>query len=103
MTFIERFLYHVLPKHFHRIRYYGFLANGKAKANIKSIRQDLAAKSIQDIQPQEVEDIGMVCPSCNKGTMMTLLIIDGYGNILADNLPDETEPTDLVAVLADTT
>jgi hypothetical protein len=103
MTFIERFLYHVLPKHFHRIRYYGFLANGKAKANIKSIRQDLAAKSIQDTQPQEVEDIGMVCPSCNKGTMMTLLIIDGYGNILADNLPDETEPTDLVAVLADTT
>ena len=28
MEFINRFLVHVLPKHFHRIRYYGFLANG---------------------------------------------------------------------------
>jgi hypothetical protein len=36
MEFINRFLLHVLPKHFHRIRYYGFLANGKAgKLSIK--------------------------------------------------------------------
>jgi len=101
MIFIERFLYHVLPKRFHRIRYYGFLANGKAKANIENIRQDSALKSIQNTRSQEVEDAGMVCPNCNNGTMITLLIIDGYGNIVADNLPDEADQADLAAVLAD--
>jgi len=34
MEFINRFLIHVLPKHFHRIRYYGCLANGKAGKQI---------------------------------------------------------------------
>lgn len=32
--FISRFLIHVLPKHSHSIRYYGFLANGKAGQRI---------------------------------------------------------------------
>jgi len=97
-TFIERFLYHVLPKHFHRIRYYGFLANGKAKVSIESIRQDLAVVPKQALEV--IQDDGMACPNCTKGTMMTLLIIDGYGKIVADNLPDETDQTGLVALLA---
>jgi hypothetical protein len=36
--FIERFLWHVLPKRYHRIRHYGFLTNGKKKANLEIIR-----------------------------------------------------------------
>jgi hypothetical protein len=32
--FIRRFLIHVLPKGFHRIRHYGLLANGTRAANI---------------------------------------------------------------------
>jgi hypothetical protein len=34
--FIERFLLHVLPSGFHRIRYYGFLANPIAKRSWSS-------------------------------------------------------------------
>jgi hypothetical protein len=102
-TFIERFLYHVLPKHYHRIRYYGFLANGKAGTNIESICQNLADGSDKTTQAQRVQDEGIACPNCNKGTMITLFIIDGYGNIVADNLPDETNQTGLIAVLADST
>ena len=30
--FIRRFLWHILPEGFHKIRHYGFLANGRAKA-----------------------------------------------------------------------
>jgi hypothetical protein len=41
----------------------------------------------------------MACPNCNKGTMITLLIIDGYGNIVTDNLPDETDQTGLIAAM----
>jgi hypothetical protein len=32
--FIRRFLLHVLPKGFHRIRHYGLLASATCKANI---------------------------------------------------------------------
>ena len=40
--FIRRFLMHVLPKGFHRIRHYGLLANGNRAANIARARELLA-------------------------------------------------------------
>jgi hypothetical protein len=40
--FIRRFLIHVLPKGFHRIRHYGLLANGNRAANIAHARKLLA-------------------------------------------------------------
>ena len=40
--FIRRFLMHVLPKGFHRIRHYGLFANGNRAANIARARQLLA-------------------------------------------------------------
>ena len=41
--FIRRFLIHVLPSGFHRIRHYGLLANGNRAANIKRARELLTA------------------------------------------------------------
>ena len=41
--FIRRFLIHVLPSGFHRIRHYGLLANGNRAANIARARELLAA------------------------------------------------------------
>ena len=38
-AFIRRFLSHVLPKGFHRIRHYGLLANGNRAANIARARE----------------------------------------------------------------
>jgi len=100
-TFIERFLYHVLPKHFHRIRYYGFLANGKAKTNIKNIRHALAVTDSQE--PQSTQDEGVTCPKCNEGHMMTILVFDGYGNIVSDKVPDEMDQAELEAILVNLT
>ncbi len=40
--FIRRFLLHVLPKGFHRIRHYGLLASGGRKDNLARARQLLA-------------------------------------------------------------
>jgi hypothetical protein len=40
--FIRRFLLHVLPKGFHRIRHYGLLANGGGAENIAKARALLA-------------------------------------------------------------
>ena len=46
--FIRRFLLHVLPKGFHRIRHYGLLATGTRAENIERARKllDAAAPSI---------------------------------------------------------
>jgi hypothetical protein len=41
--FIRRFLIHVLPKGFHRIRHYGLLASAARQANIARVRELLAA------------------------------------------------------------
>ena len=41
--FIRRFLMHVLPKGFHRIRHYGLFANGNRTANIARARELLGA------------------------------------------------------------
>ncbi len=43
--FIRRFLMHVLPKRFHRIRHYGLLANANRAANIAKARQLLGVSS----------------------------------------------------------
>jgi hypothetical protein len=40
--FIRRFLIHILPKGFHRIRHYGLLANGNRADNLAKARQLLA-------------------------------------------------------------
>jgi hypothetical protein len=41
--FIRRFLLHVLPDGFQRIRHYGFLANGHRRAKLVLIRRLIAA------------------------------------------------------------
>ncbi len=43
--FIRRFLMHVLPRGFHRIRHYGLFANGNRVANIRRARELLDVQS----------------------------------------------------------
>jgi hypothetical protein len=48
VEFIRRFLLHVLPDGFRRIRYYGFLANGHRQAKLARIRQLLPSRPPQE-------------------------------------------------------
>ena len=48
--FMRRFLLHVLPSGFHRIRHYGLLANGSRSANLALARQLLQVPA-QELQP----------------------------------------------------
>jgi Putative transposase len=69
--FIRRFLMHVLPAGFHRIRYYGLLTSGKRADNIARARQlltlpiipvdDIKAANTNAGQPQTPEHR---CPCC---------------------------------------
>lgn len=55
--FIRRFLIHVLPDGFHRIRHYGLLASAVRKANIAKIRHLLEVE-----QPPKHEDSTEIIP-----------------------------------------
>ena len=53
--FVRRFLLHVLPKGFHRIRHYGLLASAGCKANIARARQLIVAP-MAEVDPPAVHD-----------------------------------------------
>jgi Putative transposase len=69
--FIRRFLMHVLPRGFHRIRHYGLFANGGRADNIASVRALLAVPE-PTAQPDaavnadatEAKVLAQPCPSC---------------------------------------
>jgi hypothetical protein len=69
--FIRRFLMHVLPAGFHRIRYYGLLASGKRAENVARARQLLtppiiAVDAIKAISGNaaEPQPVKHACPCC---------------------------------------
>jgi hypothetical protein len=68
--FIRRFLSHVLPKGFHRIRHYGLLANGNRAETLARARRLLAMPPPQAGDDQAVDEASeppastYPCPSC---------------------------------------
>jgi len=66
--FIRRFLIHVLPDRFHRIRHYGLLASSGRKANIAKVRGILDAQTPKQDDPENAEVIPLTlrepCPEC---------------------------------------
>jgi hypothetical protein len=90
VEFIRRFLLHVLPKRFVRIRHYGFLANRSKKKNIGLCRMLMnLSPDIPVVQDQSVQEIMLAqtgidisrCPCCKTGTMKKIYEIpEGSGN-----------------------
>jgi len=80
--FISRFLWHVLPSGYHRIRHFGFLNNGQKHANLARIRAELDSVS-DSTQFATDEPSAMVCPECQSGRMRALLITDRDGQIVS--------------------
>ena len=63
--FIRRFLLHVLPRGFHRIRHYGLLAGSTRKDSLTIARLLLAvAPPANDDTPEEPLDVRPPCPCC---------------------------------------
>ena len=77
--FIRRFLLHTLPDGFHRIRHYGFLANGHRAAKLDLCRRLLAKPQQDELEPDAksaaAEPLAAAhrCPCCG-GQMITLAI-----------------------------
>ena len=84
--FMRRFLLHVLPTGFHRIRHYGLIANGGRRDNLEKVRELLQfadnAAALQedpttdsaDEQPPEVTTATYVCPDCGAAMCIIELL-----------------------------
>lgn len=87
--FIRRFLIHVLPDGFHRIRHYGLLAGAGRKANIARIRALLDAEipSSKDAQTDAAAPLTLrePCPDC--GGPMRIIEIFRRGQRPATRAP----------------
>jgi len=70
--FIRRFLLHVLPRGFHRIRHYGLLSSSARKDSLALARRLLAVPlPTDDPEPDEPADTRPPCPCC--GGHMTVI------------------------------
>jgi hypothetical protein len=85
--FIRRFLLHVLPNGFQRIRYYGFLGNRYRQAKLAQCRRLLGMRESDQphVAPDEedyrdqYEDLTGIslrqCPQCKRGRMVLVAIL----------------------------
>jgi hypothetical protein len=76
--FIRRFLIHVLPRGFHRIRHYGLLAKASSTDNIALARELLAAQTPQS-EPAEAAAThhnDPACPHCGG----RMIVIETFGH-----------------------
>jgi hypothetical protein len=86
--FIGRFLLHVLPSGFHRIRYYGFLGNRHRNEKLQHCRQLLGMATSSEscsvtATPEDYRDryerlTGhslRECPICHRGRMVTVQVL----------------------------
>ncbi|WP_454626567.1 transposase [Bradyrhizobium cenepequi] len=74
--FIRRFLTHVLPHGFHRIRHYGLLASGTRADNIARARELLAVSNSQAEPTGVAADPGKpTCPCCG-GRMIIIEVFE---------------------------
>jgi len=89
--FIRRFLIHVLPEGFQRIRYYGFLGNRYRQQKLARCRQLLgmqipaqqtkAASPSKDFQDRYEELTGRSlrqCPQCRQGQMVIVELLPRF-------------------------
>ena len=95
VEFIRRFLLHVLPKGFVRIRHFGFLANRNKAEHIEKLRRvfELPLDTETD-DPQSIEELvhkltGIdltLCPCCKRGTMILVGELPKYTGICPNDI-----------------
>ena len=83
--FIRRFLLHVLPSGFMRIRYYGFLANRHRQEKLAEARRLLGQQTENsthsdedepsELHPDRSDDDSELCPECKTGRLRLVATI----------------------------
>jgi len=75
--FLRRFLLHVLPRGFVRIRHFGLLANGQRRATIARARHLLGAPTpaAPDDHKSDADLDHTLCPLCRHGHWQVVEIL----------------------------
>ena len=84
--FIRRFLIHVLPSGFQRIRYYGLLGNCHREAKLALCRELLGMSKLEPVDGKAADDYRdhyekltgaslCECPACHRGRMVLLCVL----------------------------
>jgi hypothetical protein len=88
--FIRRFLLHVLPTGFHRIRHYGLLANARRRDNLLKARKLLLDKTTEVVvdeldkeevkttkegEPDELTTTTYICPECGAAMVVIEVLV----------------------------
>jgi hypothetical protein len=79
--FIRRFLLHVLPSGFHRIRHYGLVANAGRKRNLQQARRLLNVPALETAVQEAAEVAKLdrtdpfICPKCHTPMMIIELLV----------------------------
>jgi hypothetical protein len=88
VEFIRRFMLHILPENFYKIRYYGLLGSRNKKKNITKCRELILVPSEGVVKNKELKKAEIaetlfdkeilinydLCPNCRAGTMRFLRI-----------------------------
>jgi hypothetical protein len=89
--FIRRFLLHVLPNGFRRIRYYGFLGNRHREEKLAVCRRLLGMQMAESATPGSPPETNYLdryedltgrslrqCPQCGRGTMVVVQVLPRF-------------------------
>ena len=86
--FMRRFLLHVLPPGFHRIRHYGLLANAARVENLARARELLAAPlspliavpvaAVEQVAPDAPTESARACPCCGAPMVIVETFVRGH-------------------------
>ena len=72
---LRRFLLHVLPKGFMRLRYYGFLANAIRRKSLAQIRACLPEQLADPKNDKVSKETGPTCPHCHHAGLTLIELI----------------------------
>jgi hypothetical protein len=88
--FIRRYLLHILPRGFMKIRYYGFLAHANKKVSIPLLRQlinpnaEVAEKLTETVEEMMLRLTGVDLSLCSECGIGTMVYIADLPNLLQD-------------------
>ena len=82
--FIRRFLLHVLPRGFTRLRHYGLLANRSRTRKLALCRALLGQPAPEPLEPETTQEMMLLltgiditmCRRCGRGSLRQILILD---------------------------
>ena len=75
LEFVRRFVLHILPKKFVRIRHFGFLSSTWKREKLKNLQNILKVTPV----PKKENTLPPICPCCKEGVMVTIVVFGSRG------------------------